>query len=544
MKKTILFAFMLVAGLMHVSAQNVYYVYSTGDDSDGLTPGTAFKTPVKAVNLITDNTPTTIYLEPNATFEIASQLALGGSGSPYWAVDVELIGDNTTIQLPETNTANRAFRIATDGVVKMTGLNIKNGAQGAVGGGIYFAGKTLEIDKCVFENNQSRAGGGAAIASVGNNLTIKNSYFKNNRLTGTVYGTVLQLGNASGSNTLTIENTTFEGNRLTSGDGRGTAVSTFTTAAGSTAYKIDPVIIRNCTFLNNNLTVDGNGNAGMYGVIHLGANAPASNVFVVNNTFLATERYSAFNNAVRIEGTGHKLHLVNNVIAGLRHGIVAGEALASRQPISATNNIFVCFSPKSNAVTDPDLANDNTKNNSVTPIPLAGGSATADEIAVLEAAIAELKMETSLSLDEVVPYLKITDKSSPLVDAGINTYVSGTEFVPATDIIGTTRADAGSYTGSSVDIGAFEFVGGTQTSLIGVESKDEPATVYQDNGTLTIQSNTDKNVTVKILRVDGRQLYAASVQGSVSIAKSELSDGILLVVISDGTTTSVKKIAL
>jgi hypothetical protein len=220
------------------------------------------------------------------------------------------------------------------------------------------------------------------------------------------------------------------------------------------------------------------------------------------------------------------------------------QAKAGRIEISASNNYVVCLESTAR-LDDSDFAEGNDKNNTIIFNKTVTGDPIPSHIAALDENMLLAGLDASLTTEDAVPYLKIKDKSSPLVNAGINSYVAGSELVPTTDIIGTTRATESVYTGSKVDIGAFEFVGDAPTSLSGIDATgNELATVYQNNGTLTIQNNTNNNLTVKILRVDGRQIYAASVQGSVSVNKSELSGGILLVVISDGTTSSVKKIAL
>lgn len=530
-----------------------YYVSTTGlDSNNGTSESTAFATISKALSSVNVATPVIIYLEAGQEFITTAQCI-----TPITGVNLRIEGNGATIR--NTAVSARMLKLESStsssyayGNVILKNITFKDGTvpSGAGGGAVYFGGDTLKVENCIFLNNKG-SGAGGAIASKGKVLIVRNCYFKGNQVVEYPTdpkthqgGAIVHTGRMSDGNYLLVENSTFEENTAIQ---HGSAIAIAYQGTGTQFYdgKLDNVYIRNCTFLNNTRskhTVSTGGSA----VIHLAGTLRANtypNTYLTNNTFLFyKEDYNSDyseETALRIGHVNYEVHLVNNVVAGFPYGIIA---VADRvQPITAYNNTISVFEQGA-TVTDADLQAGNPNNNIVTTYQ----AYSAGTIATLAAHITDdLKLGTSLAAGAgiTVPYLPITDLSSPLVNSGLNSYLIGTtEQVPATDVLGVVRASGAANTGSAVDRGAFEFV--DLSTSVSDRKVEDLAVVLQQTGFLTIRNISDNDLSLRIIQVDGRQVYAAPVKGELKISKSELPKGVLIFVFNDGLSSAATKILL
>jgi hypothetical protein len=470
MKKTLFFSILLIVSALTVqlSVQGaVYYVDpDKADSNDGTSWENAFKTVQGALTTLGANTGT-IYLKKDATF---TEHSIG----PTAGANVEIIGDNTTIQAfsqSSTSGARRIFRVPLSGSevtnVKLKGLILQNGCQnGAVAGCIFIASGNLEIDSCTIKDNNSlgNSSGGGAICNRGGNLTIKNSYFKNNTAASIGGGGAI-LQSKTGSSII-IENTTFEGNTANIGDNTTATAATSGSAIGlyesSTNSGPSNIRIVNCTFLNN--TTVNTGVGGAVGNITLMADMNAT-AWIVNNTFIFNRRdtdpgtgtpieraKTVFkrNVAVRIDGSNNTLYFINNVVSGLRN--VISSASTTGRTIVAKNNYAVAVGPHANVT---ELAAETDANGNTINFVISTGDPTLENITTLDANMQLTGLAAELSTDKFPPYLP-TIKTSPLVEAGLASY-GDPEQVPATDQLGVVRASHDGDTGLKKDIGSFEY---------------------------------------------------------------------------------------
>ncbi len=137
----------------------------------------------------------------------------------------------------------------------------KSPGNGEYAGGALFTGwrTTLEIDNCIFENNDGTAGnlergGGAITTDSEGSVTIRNSLFRNNR--GANGGAINSL--LSG---FTLENTIFINNDSTSGAdsaGKGAGGAVYIDGASKNDGKTKGIVdIKNCIFRGNKSAVEG-----------------------------------------------------------------------------------------------------------------------------------------------------------------------------------------------------------------------------------------------------------------------------------------------
>ncbi|MCD7973836.1 MAG: T9SS type A sorting domain-containing protein [Candidatus Azobacteroides sp.] len=528
MKKTILSLIIALScsNIITVTAQIVH---------DNVSSVSELKTIVAG---ITNDTHTIIKLAENSIFNVDEQISIGETTAAH----VEIIGNNSIINDAASQHV-RNLRLGY-GKYRLEGITFRNANFTQIGGVIYFAGDELVVENCIFQNNVTTSVGGAAIASRGKDLIIRNSYFKENKLNGSGIGAVILHSGMGGR--FVLENSTFEDNTYSGTE----TVAMIGFYDGSNLGPTD-IRITNCNFLNNSTTslLASSGS----GVIGLFESMNAADVYIVNNTFLFNARspepdepglsngdkgkamYKR-NVAVRLEKKTHKLHFVNNVVAGLRYPIAATQTVADgRIPVEAWNNYMVVMTQHQNVVADPAFT-DNSYNNTVLISRTSGDDPIPDDIRDLDSNIATLKIGEQLEWDKVNPYIKV-DKTSPLVNAGLTTYiVNSEECIPAHDIIGTDRNIAGNT------IGAFQR--DLELSVPEIGNQNEIASISQNSNYITITNNSDNELSVSVLRADGKQIYSSVVANTLEINKNGLGKGVLILIVKDASSSLVKKIVL
>ncbi len=442
MKKLLGIFSLILISISAAHADKTIYVSPTGTGT-----GASAANPCKLNQIFGTLTPN-VALDATGTttiiFDVSSAYSMTTTGTsdatkgcvvvPDNAKKIIFEGNNATLNA--ATTAIRMFRIGASTNIELKNLTFRNGvaSSSTVGGAIFFAGDSLKISGCVFDNNS--AGSGGAVSSRGKYLKITNSYFLNNKLTTSGRGAAITHTGISSGGTLVIENVTFNNNTGFAGNPTyGAAICT--AFDGSTRNYLNSITISNCTFYKNLTGVTSNfGYATVY-LDSISTSNPTSTVRFLNNTF-----YGNSNCGIYIKGGKYSVGLVNNVIVGdswgtisdpgkFDHGIIANTTIAKGRPaITAYNNYIVTKAPLSSAITE--LSSGTNGNTFVS----TSSQTTIDNVYL------SLTLQSS-----AIPYLPITSILSPLVNAGTNS-VSGIS-IPTTDVTGFQRT--GNYT-----IGAYQ----------------------------------------------------------------------------------------
>jgi predicted outer membrane repeat protein len=544
MKKIFSLLFVLILGglISQTFADAVYYVSPGGNDTnDGTSKTTAFKTIQKATSVLADNTPTTIYLEENATFEVASKANVI---KVLENKKVTISGKNTTIKAgDQPYLGNRMLEIAVNSDVKVSGVIFKNGCSrdGIPGGALFFDGNTLEIDSCSFLYNEGNSSGGA-LASRGKDVIITNTVFDSNRVFGGYGGGAVLYhcglptidGVAGEPGALIIRNCSFtnnEGKADTKGDVIGLIhayrVSEDPRGLGNPSYSnVNYLEITNCLF-KDNIGVGGQGTTIKYASdIYLTDSRKNIEVNLVNNTFYNSRTLSIpfFYNAIR---------LINNVFykktetdESKNYIMASFYSSEEREPIVAYNNVFLGLLGKLGAnIDDPALTTEKEtyKNQIITEL-------------------SQLGLANYQSDDKHVYYLPVTNAASVLIDNGISSTegLDGfeTNLVPAGDILGNTIA------GSAKDIGAFEY--GETTGIAKLQNTQGLFSIGRSGDNAVVKNLSGKTVNLQIRLLDGRTIYSSPVTGELIINRSELQipNGVLIFSVNNGIASESKKVIL
>jgi len=518
--------FMLVLGslLSQTFADVTYYVSPNGDDlNNGTSIATAYRTVAKAATKLVDATPTTIYLEQNATFDvIAPNSIIIGINKK-----VTIIGKNTTLKAGDKPyLGNRIITIGQNTDAKIVGVVFRNGCtrDGIPGGALFFEGNKLEIDSCTFINNEANNSGGA-IASRGKDVILTNTVFDANRIFGgyassaVIYQCGLPNGGLPGS--LIIRSCAFTNNE-SKADARGDLIGFFHSYRGSLYphlyTNVNYFELTNCLFKDN---VAG---------ISPSVRPAASDIYIngvredfemnlVNNTFYKTK-------AIAIPffiGTPYRM--VNNLFYNNQDfTIMSSNTSDERDPVVAYNNVFV--GPLGVNVNDPALTTEKVKY----------GNQFIDELSQLGLTP---RLETA---DSYVPYIPITSETSVLINKGLLSTVGlvgfNKELIPATDMRGVA------VNGSAKDVGSFEFT--LTTGLLNPTANTPKLFVVSCDGENAIVKNlSNKVLTLEIRLLDGRTVYSAKITNELSIKRSELEipNGVLIFTANDGLASqSIKTI--
>lgn len=514
MKKLFISLCAALIGTTAYAATNIYVKASSGNDNyNGASWETAFKTLQKAAEVINPNEETIIYLEPNTTFDTGGQIDFTDNKL------LTIIGQNTTLRAAEKpgNEGGEGARILRAGAgckVTIKGVIFENGRQVGYfpGGGVFFTGDELVVDSCIFRNNEAGSGG-AAIASRGKNVIVKNSYFEGNYI-NSGYGTgaaIAQCGVQDGeAGSLTVENCTFYKSEL---EGVGIAISTYD--AASQYSNINNVKVINSTFLENTSKLD---NQAAIDV----SNSDKASIQLINNTFYKNDGALRIGDIYAEEGG--ELIMINNLIFANKSGIFGAEGYSVadlRAPIIGYNNIICGGERGVNEFIDDECFNDkksqykNTVETTAT-YPLS-----------------RVALATSLSNDNFVPYLELTAENSDAVNTG---YASGeyTDLIPQYDVTGRTTQ------GGTRDIGAYEY-----PFPSGINSVEAATfSVSQDAETLIIKTESSEVKNLVVMDILGHTLYTSSLQNEISISKDALQTKCAIIVINDGIETEAQKVIL
>ncbi|HEY6914130.1 MAG TPA: T9SS type A sorting domain-containing protein [Paludibacter sp.] len=521
MKKKIILGLAALWVSFTVSAVDIYVNPTTGNDANNGSQAAPMKTIESAVFAVKDNTQTTIHIAKNSVFVLGAVLNLGENKK------LEIVGPNVTIKaaelaaqkdpsgLPLLGQGNRILRAVANCDLKIKGITFQNGRQVGyiLGGGIYFAGNTLEIDSCKFIDNQAGSAGGA-VGCRAKSVVIKNSYFEgNNILGGGARGAaIMQCGPATGTpGTLVVQNCTFYKN-MTQVGGSGMVINIFDSTdsgVGGKYSNMGSIQVTGCTFLENTSPT-------AYQAA-IDVSDSDCGVVLVNNTF-----YNNSDGAFRLLLS--KAYLANNVIVGGKQGILSEAKVADGRPeMVAVNNIVIGTEGGINGGIDDACFTTAASANSNVVSKIASYP------------VAALGLATSLSTDNFVPYLKITSATSTLIDAGIDNTLAkfGTNYVLTNDVIGRS-------TNNKKDIGAYEYNGITGFSL--PEYVNENYRISQSENTITVKNISDKSFSMSVVNMTGKVVYSTQVTSSVELSKNKFGKGVFILLFNDGTKSGSKKV--
>jgi len=520
MKKKAFFSIAALLVSFTMSAIDIYVNPSTGSDSNNGSQAAPFKTiETTVLSKLTSNTQTNIYIADNSVITLTAILNFDTNKK------VSLIGRNVTIKstalaaqkdpsgLPLLGEGNRILRATSGCDLKIKGITFQNGRQVGyiLGGAIYFAGNTLEIDSCKFIDNQAGSAGGA-VACRAQSVVIKNSYFQgNNILGGGAHGAaIMQSGPSTGTaGTLSVQNCSFYQN-MTQVGGTGSAIDVYDSTTGSTYSNISEVDVTNCTFLENTSATTNEA--------AIDVSESECNIYLVNNTF-----YKNSDCALRLNLIG-QVYMANNVIVAGKNCVMSDYSVADGRPeIIAVNNIL--------AGTDGGI------NSNIADACFTSAASSNNNIVSTTAAypLSKVGLATSLSTDNFVPYLS-TSASSTLIDGGIESTLTkfGKNYVLTVDI-------RGRLTNNKKDIGAYEY-NGVINGIYSPQYVLDNYKISQSANTITVKNNTDKSFSLSVVNLIGKVIYSTQVGSSVELSKTQFGKGVFILLLNDGTKLASKKV--
>ncbi|MDP4240017.1 MAG: T9SS type A sorting domain-containing protein [Bacteroidota bacterium] len=521
-KKLFLFTAALWASFT-LSAADLYVNPVTGNDANNGSLSTPLKTIETAVlTKLQSNVQTTIHIADNSVITLTAILNFNTDKK------VLLTGKNVVLKaaalpaqkdpsgLPVTGEGNRILRATTNCDLKIVGITFQNGRQVGyiLGGAIFFAGNTLEVDSCKFIDNQAGSAGGA-IGARGGSVIVKNSYFQgNNILGGGARGAaIMQCGPATGTpGTLLVQNCTFYQN-MTQVGGSGMVINIYDSTLSSVggAYtNMGKVEVNNCTFIENTSPTTNQA------VIDVSDGD--CDVYLVNNTF-----YKNSDCAFRLM-LSHA-YLANNVIVAGKQGIMSEAKVADGRPeMIAINNIVVGTEGGINgSIDDACFTTAASSNNNIVSTTAAYP-------------LANVGLATSLSTDRFVPYLPIISGSSALINAGTDDTSAkfGSNYVLNYDITHLGK-------NSTRDIGAFEY-GGIHDGLSFQKYISDDFSISQSGDILKVKSNTEKSFTLNLVDLSGKVVYSSKATSIMNINKKSFEQGVYILMLNNGAQVSSKKV--
>lgn len=329
--------------------------------------------------------------------DIRQNLVIRGKGVGVTIIDATALMNQVT-----TTNRDRLFQILSGVTVTIQGVTLQKGAvTGSEDGGAIRNAGNLTILDSLIQNSTSQDDAGA-INNTGT-LTIDRTTLSGNTSVATG-GAIRNVG------TLFINNSTLSGNRTTGSSGHGGAlmnVSTFTATL-------------------ENVTISGN---------------TATN---------------AAGGGIRNDGN---LRLINDTIA-FNRSLLAGAGVSRNLGTVTIGNTIVSNNTLTNAAAAPsDVAGAFTSigGNIVQTVGTATGfTGIGDQLGV-NANLQPLAFNGGSTQTHALPAFDNTGALNPAIDRGLNANVTNQDVNASQDQRGALRFLDGPNTGSSVDVGAFEF---------------------------------------------------------------------------------------
>ncbi|GHU68424.1 hypothetical protein FACS189413_05260 [Bacteroidia bacterium] len=533
MKKKFLLLSMLACSFTIFADKTIYVDPVNGSDlKNGLSWENAIKSISSLPGMVPENELTTVYLKENSLFEEVDNVDFGSKN-----INLVIEGNHSIIKGKYSE--KRMFRVAGPESVltlKNTTFRDKFCDGWNVGAAIIYVGKEITVDGCQFINNSCQTGG-AALACRSVNVTVRNSYFKDNKATITTVdaegGAIKQSGRRDVDSYLLVENCTFEGNTVAKGDG--SAIGFYDRTSTSTVGDLCEVKIFNCVFFENKSLSPTSSWVGAavhfdYDMNNYGNAVPIDGV-LVNNTFYGQAP------AVSLENK-NKLYFINNVAVNYDNSSTVAAILKTdmntdgRQTTKAYNNFLIG-----------------------TRMPAPGREkdfVTGTNGNVISQTLSDF---SNLGLDDYltvatatepffVPYQAIYDANSPLIDRGLprgQVYFFGEEIVPASDIRGNCSLRNG-----VPDIGAYEWNAipdpNCGSSIPNMQAENEPFMLYQTNEEVMLISKINGKLNVRIVNLDGTIIAGEVVKSVLTLNKKDFTPGVKIITVNDGKKTVGKKV--
>jgi hypothetical protein len=516
-------------------AAQVIYVSPTGDDGNEGTQGSPYASLAKATMMVSEDgavihvAPGTYVFAATAVLKPFNQSIIGADAATTifdGNNEISLIDGITEMELSEKSVSisKLAFKkgyllkTAADLTPVPGGSAIRMGAKTNLtledcyfhknvtaspdvicwAGAVYFAGNSITVNKCFFEENQTPRG-------YGGGLTVRHILNLDGTTAHTSYGPTYAV----------IKNSTFYKNAISS---KGGAIY-FNKQLDANPDDDDATfVVQNCVFLENTTTTAAQVGAAI--ALSSGSNSANNKmqtIVLTNNTMvdnynLTTEGAPDKKNAVLLEGFRYVAHLANNIMVSralLNHSLFANQNVNDE---FGMNNIIDVISPN---ISGADFTTDAlTKKNQVTAV-------TAEAIGIS-------KTLTAYPVGSVfsVPYLS-TSTGSIAINGGTNSLMVATlanptpvEFVLQEDILGHMLQEG------TRDIGAFEAnvtsVRSVSTDLFTITNehngikifnlnKGDKVMVYDSRGSLQYANSPDESDTTVPLKNVG--IYIISING-------------------------------
>jgi len=541
MKKTYFLFFLILGLVVQINASTVY-LKTTGDDlNDGLTPETAVATFSQAVKLANDSEGdvNTIDIE-------AGEYIHDGLAATLDKVIPNLVirGESamtTIIRKTGPGRILNAYQSTAKTVTVQDLTFCDTDHSNAFGGAMAFVADkntetnepgyaSLTLERVIFENNKLTSGDGqshgAALFFRGNQLIVRDCYFKNNQ---TIKGPKNNAANGAAvymrpaelcdSINASFINTTFAGNSSANQAGGVFSDNVVAPAGERPNSKIKFV---NCTFFNN--TTAATGDVSGPAMHLLTANEAEKYYFdiqIVNCTFASNKGDNGSNlitkQAVAIAGSRCNVQLVNNIFAP--HPDNTGETTSiganqlSGERIVASNNIIESIHTQ---ITSSYL-NDNAEDNQNLIGPRE------------DIFLDEQLTDDSTPSEFKVPYLRLNE-GSKAIDFGVDTY-GDPNIVPASDVRGNLKM------GTSKDLGAFEF----DPLGVGVQplQTDRSNVVYPNPTFTTLMIRAENVQQIDIFTLNGTHIQDFKNINFIDI--SGLNTGIYLIRIHAGDRILMEK---
>jgi len=537
MKKIITsFVGMCLMGLATIlTAQNTVYVSTTGNDlNDGLSEVTPVKTFAFAVSIANAGTNFTEIVLAPGTYEetVTAELSttncpgLRISGESAKTTIIKRTGDGriiTTLSAYLTSSNTLTIRDITLRDATVTNL------QGAA---IYFSrtgnmNNNLTLERVIFENNTINSGAatsnGGAFFFNGNQLTVTDCYFKNNKVlkvgTNNPQGGAVTLATVASTNGLfaSFTNTTFEGNEAYLSGG---ALFFNNVGARLETSPNSYVNFLNCTFLNNKAT--NTGTTG--GALNLTSGATATfhlmDYKLINCTFLNNSSAgTSSRNTMMLNGTRYEnAIMVNNLMVPLSSAS-SGEVFGGNQPtgekLKGSNNL-IGGSINTTYITSSYFRTDSVANNN-----LIGWR----EDFYINSTLTDNSTESVFA----VPYLAL-NSGSKAINFGVSSY-GDPNVVPATDVRGVAAYGAGK------DLGAFEF--NSPSTATTITSANDQIILYPNPVQSVLFLNAKEVLKAEIFTLNGMKIQSfENPQGGMDI--SGLTKGMYLIHVYTETGTFTK----
>lgn len=473
MKKIITSCFALcLMGLTTIlTAQNTVYVSTTGSDlNDGLSELTPVKTFAYAVSIANAGTNFTEIILAPGTYEETVTADLSTANCP----NLRISGESAKTTIIKKTAPGRTINTLSGYLTSSNNLTIRDitlkdaNVTNLQGAAIYFSrtgnmNNNLTLERVIFDNNTITSGAatsnGGAFFFNGNQLTVTDCYFKNNKVlksgTNNPQGGAVTLATLASTNGLfaTFTNTTFEGNEAYTSGG---ALFFNNVGARLETSPNSYVNFFNCTFLNNKATNTGttggavNLTSGATGTFHL------IDYKIVNCTFLNNSSEGVNSrNTLMLNGTRYSnVTMVNNLIVPLSTAS-SGDVLGGNQPtaekLTGSNNL-IGGSINTTYITSSYFRTDSVANNN-----LAGWR----EDFFINSTLTDNSTETVFD----VPYLAL-NSGSKAINFGVSTY-GDPNIIPANDVRGVAAYGAGK------DIGAYEFNSPSTSTGLFIGEKEE-----------------------------------------------------------------------